>query len=225
MLLTYKYKLYRTKKTKRLDQLIDIAGIIYNYCVALHKKYFKMYGKSLKKFKLQKRLTKLKKQKKYEFWSNLGSQAIQNIAERIDGSYKKFFKKQGGLPGFRKIKKYKSFTLKGTVGYKLDDNKLIIKGNVFKFSKSREIEGKIRTVTLKRDNIGDFYVCFNLEIQDKHHITTGKSVGMDFGMKTFLTLSDGIKIHAPQYYFANLAQLRSKSRELSCKKKSSNNWA
>lgn len=84
MLLTYKYKLCRTKETKRLDQLIDIAEIIYNHCIALHKKYFKIYGKSLNKFKLQKHLTKLKKQKKYEFWNNLGSQAIQNIAERIE---------------------------------------------------------------------------------------------------------------------------------------------
>ena len=92
MLLTYKYKLYRSKKTKHLDELINIAGNIYNHCIALHKRYYKLYHKSLNKFKLQKHLTKLKKLGKYQNWKNLGSQAIQQITERIDLAYQKFFK-------------------------------------------------------------------------------------------------------------------------------------
>ena len=95
MLLTYKYKLYRSKKTKHLDELINIAGNIYNHCIALHKRYYKLYHKSLNKFQLQKHLTKLKKLGKYQNWKNLGSQAIQQITERIDLAYQKFFKKQG----------------------------------------------------------------------------------------------------------------------------------
>ena len=61
MLLTYKYKLYKSKKTKHIDELIDIACSIYNHCIALHKRHYKLYHKSLNKVKLQKHLTKLKK--------------------------------------------------------------------------------------------------------------------------------------------------------------------
>ena len=59
MILTYKYKLYKTKRLKKIDEIINIAGIIYNHCIALHKRYYKLYGKYLNKYQLQKHLTKL----------------------------------------------------------------------------------------------------------------------------------------------------------------------
>ena len=158
MLLTYKYKLYRSKKTKHLDELINIAGYIYNHCISLHKRYYKLYHKSLNKFTLQKHLTKLKRLGKYQNWKNLGSQAIQQITERIDNAYKKFFKKQGGLPSFKKSIKYKSFTLKGKIGYKLKENVICLHGYDFKFSKNQliKVDDKIKTLTIKRDNLGLF---------------------------------------------------------------------
>ena len=39
---TYKYKLYRSKKNKVLARRIDIAGIIYNHCIALHRRYYRL---------------------------------------------------------------------------------------------------------------------------------------------------------------------------------------
>lgn len=61
MIRTYKYKLYKTKKDRYIHDVINISGIIYNHCIALHKRYYKLYGKHLNKFQLQKHLTKLKK--------------------------------------------------------------------------------------------------------------------------------------------------------------------
>ena len=227
MLLTYKYKLYKSKKTKHIDELINIACSIYNHCIALHKRHYKLYHKSLNKVKLQKHLTKLKKLDKYKKWNNLGSQAIQQITERIDNAYKKFFKKQGGLPSFKKRIKYKSFTLKGSVGYKLKDNVICLNGYDFKFSKNQTInaDDKIKTLTIKRDNLGSFYICVSLETKDKNHITTGKSVGIDFGLRTFLTLSDNTTINSPLIYLKSLKELKTKQRKLSSKKIGSNNRA
>ena len=227
MQLTYKYKLYRSKKTKHLDELINIACGIYNHCIALHKRYYKLYHKSLNKFQLQKHLTKLKRLGRYKNWNNLGSQAIQQITERIDLAYQKFFKKQGGLPSFKKSIKYKSFTLKGNVGYQLKDNVICLHGYDFKFSKNQliNIDDKIKTLTIKRDNVGAFYICVSLETKNRNRITTGKSVGMDFGLKTFLTLSDNTTINSPLIYFKSLKELRTKQRKLSLKKKGSNNRA
>lgn len=227
MLLTYKYELYKSKKTKHIDELINIACSIYNHCIALHKRYYKLYGKSLNKFKLQKHLTKLKKLKKYKSWNNLGSQAIQQITERIDNAYKKFFKRLGGLPSFKKRIKYKSFTLKGNIGYQLKDNIISLKGYKYKFSKNQVIKAndKIKTITIKRDNLGSFYICVSLETNAKNRITTGKSVGIDFGLKTFLTLSDNTTINSPLIYLKSLKELKAKQRKFSSKKKGSNNRA
>lgn len=70
-------------------------------------------------YDLQKHITKLKKKSKYSYWKQLDSQAIQDVAERIDRSYKAFFehikKNKSGKkspPKFKKVAKYSSFTLK-----------------------------------------------------------------------------------------------------------------
>ena len=227
---TYKYKLYQTKRLKYIHNSINISGIIYNHCIALHKRYYKLFGKHLNKYQLQKHLTKLKKIEKYKYWKSVGSQAIQNITERIDEGYKKFFdyakgksKSRVSPPNFKKVKKYKSYTLKGKVGYKLEGNTISLNGYKYKFWKSREIDGKIKTVTIKRDSIGDFYICISLEQEEaKNRVATGKIVGIDFGLKTFLSLSDKTEIEAPLYHLKNLKQLKRMSRNLSKKKKGSN---
>lgn len=224
MVRTYKYKLYNTNRNKHLHRLINISGCIYNHCIALHKRYYRLYGKSLNKYQLQKHITKLKKSSRYSFWNNLGSQAIQNITERIDGGYKKFFKKQGGLPSFKKVKKYKSFTLKGRVGYKINYNQIIINKHNYKFWLSRPINGEIKTLTVKRDSLGDLYICISLEMEEEQkNITTGKSVGVDFGLKKFLQLSDNTYMESPLFHLKNLSKIKLLNRNLSRKKKGSNN--
>jgi len=231
---TYKFKLYRSKKNRHLDRQIDIAGCIYNHCLALHRRYYRLTGKSLSAFALMKHITKLKKLPKYAFWSVVGSQAIQDVVQRIERAYKLFFRnvKYGiktAPPKFKKVKLYSSFTLK-QAGYKLlDGNKIRIQGVVYKFSKSREIphpEGsRIKTLTVKRDNLGSFYLYFVVqeEIDPDTQAMTGNSAGFDFGLKTFLTTSDGSQIESPLYYRQALAELRVAQSKLSSKVKLSNN--
>ena len=116
MIKTYKYKMYHSKHNKRLHRLINIAAEIYNHCIALHKRYYRLYGVHLEKDKLQKHLTKLKKLERYSHWNQLNSQAIQDITDRIENAYQLFFgnlerKVKCGPPGYKKKRKYKSFTL------------------------------------------------------------------------------------------------------------------
>jgi hypothetical protein len=92
ILKAYCFKLYNAKRNRKLMTAINISGIIYNHCIALHKRYYKLFGKSLDTYALQKHITKLKKLKKYEFWNRVGSQSIQDITQRIDRAYKLFFR-------------------------------------------------------------------------------------------------------------------------------------
>jgi transposase len=91
----------------------------------------------------------------------VGSQAVQDICQRIEKTYQLFFKhhKKGVRPpGFKKVKKYKSFTLK-QAGYKfLSGNRIKIGNKVYQYWKSREIEGKIKTLTIKRTPLGELFM-------------------------------------------------------------------
>jgi len=226
---TYSYKLYHAKRNKNLHKSINIAGSIYNHLIALHKRYYRLYGKSLSANKLKKHITKLKRTKKYAYWNNLGSQAIQDIAERIDRAYKLFYRnlKHGiktAPPSFKKVRRYKSFTLK-QAGYKLhEDNKITIMGKIYKYHQSRGIEGKVKTITVKRDPLGDLYLYIVCQIeQEEIKPRSGKSVGLDFGLTQFLTASDGNDIKSPLFFKQGSKEIKKLNRALSSKKKGSNN--
>lgn len=230
------YKLYRSKKSKHLHRQINVGGAIHNHTIALHKRFYRLYKAYPSRATVQAHLAKLKRLPKYQWWSQLGSQAIQKIVERIDNGYQRFFQcvkehKAGKStlkvrpPTFRKIAKAKSFTLT-QAGWKLLGGNLLRIGTVvYKFAKSRDIEGTIKTVTIKRDALGELYVYFSCLVGTKipERVTTGKSAGFDFGLRTYLTGNDETAITAPQPFKASLRALRKANRELSTKHPGSHN--
>ena len=223
---TFCFKLYHSEHNRQ----INAAGLIYNHCIALHKRYYRLYGKHLNKNKLQKHLVKLKGHKRFAYIGEIGSQAVQDVTDRIERAYNLFWsnlkrKKKCSPPKFKKIRRYKSFTLK-QAGWKLDEarGKIRIGKKWYGYFKSRNIEGKIKTVTVKRDAVDDIYVYLCCEVQlEPVGARTGKSVGFDFGLKTFLTGSDGQEINSPDFFMENIRIIRKKSRNLSSKKEGSNN--
>ena len=230
MIKTYKFKLYNNNRNKHLHKQINLAAEVYNHCIALHKRYYRIYHTHLNKVKLQAHIAKLKKQDKYSHWNNLNSQAIQNITDRIENAYTLFFgnlkrKIKTAPPSFKKRIKYKSFTLKQT-GYKYSgDNAFLIGKRKYKFFKSRDIDGKIKTVTIKRDSINDLYIYFTCETATNSPVKngTGKIVGFDFGLKTYLKASDKNDIESPLFFKESQTAVKKLNRELSRKQRGSNN--
>lgn len=223
---TLKFKLYEHKRNRHLKRMINAAGVIYNHCIALHKRYYRMWGKHLNCAKLQSHIAKLRKRN--QFWQSLGSQAVQDICQRIEKAYQLFFKhnKKGVRPpGFKKVRKYKSFTLK-QAGYKfLGGNKVKIGNQVYQFWKSREIEGKIKILTIKRTALGELFmvVVVDNELEPEIKSMTGKIAGFDFGLKTFLTDSNGTLIESPQFLKQSLNAIKKASKNHSEKLKGSHN--
>ena len=223
---TLKFKVYQHKRNRFLKRSINAAGVIYNYCIALHKRYYRMWGKHLNCAKLQSHIAKLRKRK--EFWQSVGSQAVQDICQRIEKAYQLFFKnhKKGVRPpNFKKVSKYKSFTLK-QAGYKfLGGNRIKIGSRVYQYWNSREIEGKVKTLTIKRTSLGELFIIVvvdnivELEVKSE----TSRIAGFDFGLKVFLTVSDGTQIESPQFLKQSLTAIKKASRQHSKKVKGSTN--
>ncbi len=224
---TYKYRLYRNdKRDKHLHNAINIAGIIWNHCIALQRHYYRLYGGYISKYRLQKHIAKLRKSRRYNYWQTVGSQAVQEIVERLDKSYQSFFKKQGGRPSFGKVKKYRSFTLKQAGWKLLEGNKIKLGKYSYKYVKHREMSGTIKTVTVKRDSIGRLWLCFSvIESVDIPEVSTGEIGGFDFGLKTFLTDNKGKSYLSPEYFKQELNRIQGLNRSLSRKRKGSHNRA
>ena len=232
---TFVYKAYASRRNRKLHRQIDIAASIWNHCIALHKRYFRLFDKHLNQFQLMKHITKLKRLPRYSFWSEVGSQSIQDVVQRIEKGYQLFFKfakdrklarpssRKVRPPTFQKRSKYQSFTLK-QAGYSLSGNRLRIGKQQYRFFKSREIEGNIKTLTVKRDALGDIFFIFVTDAEHQvFHAATTEIAGVDFGLKSFLAISDGSKEPAPQPLKQALNQLAKASRNLSKKQRCSNN--
>ena len=220
-MISYKYKLYRTPKTKHLDKMLEEACFVWNHALALQKRYYKMYHKYISDSRMRKHFAK-RIHRRF-----LHSQTTQEIIDRLDTAYQRFFNHIAKRPPkFKKTKDFCSFVFRQG-GYSLNSNVLTINSikKRFKFSLSRPYAGKVKTLTVKRNHIGEFFIVMVL---DQSHQSIGKShngasVGIDFGLKTYMTLSDGTEIKNPQFMKESLTELRRRSRNLSKCKKGSNN--
>ncbi|MCE2412624.1 transposase [Candidatus Poribacteria bacterium] len=233
----YKHKLQNQSNTIRLGNMIDDMWDIHVHVLLLARRYYRMFGKNLSANRINKHITKLKKRTK-PHWADLPSQVIQDVVLRYGKSRDAFFdnikaRKAGettrkvGFPKIKPRQKYNSMTFT-QAGYTLEDNRIKINciDTWFSFHKHREINGVIKTITIKRDRCGDYWICFSCEnVNDSEpKAKTGKSAGFDYGNKTFLTSDEGTKIESPQFFKQSLKTLRSLNKALSRKVKGSNNW-
>lgn len=224
----YKYKVYSQNRNheKRLNGLLRTAAWIYNHCIALCKRYYKLYHKGLKRFALQSHIAKMK-HRCYKQWELVNSMATQQITERIYDGYERFFSRKAKRPPmFKSWRKYKSVTFKSS-GWTLNGNVLTINKLKLrlKFQLSRPIDGKIQTVCVKRDAAGDWWLSFSIKKEIKPELAkpmTGKTAGFDFGLKHFLTQDNGTRIDSPLALSNKLSKLRFAHRKLSKKAKGSN---
>ena len=142
--------------------------------------------------------------------------------KRLEKSFKNFFR-GAGYPRFQGRNRYDSFTYPGS-GFEItDDGKLkLSKIGEIKLKQHRPMEGKIKTCTIKRD-VDQWYVSFACEVELQPLDKTGKSIGIDVGLESLISLGTGEKIPPPKYLRESEKKLIKAQRDLSRKKKRSSN--
>lgn len=216
---TYKYRLYRCdKKDRKLRHMIFVASTVWNHMLALQRRYYRLTGKYIRLNQMNEHVLKLRKTLRYSFWKDLHSQACQDVCRRIDDAYQRFFNKLVQRPPkFKKARKYRSFTFPQK-GFKVEGYAVVIGGTKYKFVKHREMNGQVKTLTIKRDVAGHLWLIFSvIEEISIEESSTGKIGGFDFGLKTFLTDDEGRQHTSPLFFTRELNSLRKLNRRLSKK--------
>nr|DAK44539.1 MAG TPA: endonuclease [Herelleviridae sp.] len=159
-------------------------------------------------------LTHLKRLEDYSWLNEVNAQTLQAVLRDLDNAYSNFFEGRASFPKFKSKKTHKfSFRVPQKVSI-VDGNRL----KIFKFKEGikvkihREIIGTIKNATIKLNPSGKYYVSLTVEydsqIPTKPEVNPSSTTGVDLGIKTYATLSDGTKIFYPMYLEKNLIKLK-----------------
>lgn len=218
---TYKYKLKPTKTQEIVfESWINTCRYIYNIALSERIMVYEMRKKSISKYDQYNQLPLIKKQ--FPFVGEVYSDTIQEVLDRLDNSYKGFFR-GGGFPKFSKKGEYKSFTFKRSFSISDKIIKLPKIGEV-KYFNSREVLGIPKTATIVKEN-NKWFICIITEYETSFEtikIDNQNPIGCDMGGIRFLALSNDTFIDSPEFLKPFESKLKLLQRKLNRQKKGSN---
>ena len=208
MFKAYKFRIYPTKSQRtKMERTLDLCRWTYNQTLAYRKDAWEKEGKSVSKYETHNLIHVLKRDKPE--LKKVYAQTLQDVQERVDLAFKAFFRRvrareNPGYPRFKGAGQYESFTYpQPEKGGNLVNNKVRLpKIGDIKIKLHRPIKGKIKRLTVRRAATGKWYACFSVEIEDqpKPPWKDGSLVGIDVGLESFATLSNGEKISNPRFF-------------------------
>lgn len=228
MFLRQKYRLYPTNEQKIiLTQWIGQARFVWNYMLNKNIEQYKIDKKFIFKFAMNGLLPALKNDPERIWLREIPSQCLQQKCADLDQALTNKFK-GAGFPKF-KSKNIDASGIRFPVQLKIENGKIHIPKmkDGIKIVIHREILGKLKSVTISKDKVGDFWASVLVEMPDSYIPEKTKeiinTVGIDLGLKEFAVMSDGVIIKNPRYAKKAKKRLIRLQQKHSKKKKGSNN--
>ena len=206
---TFKYRIYPTgKQAKSMLAVLETCRRLYNYFLAQRKEAYETEKKSISCFTQIKELPKIAiKDKSIKV---AYSQTLQDVPKRLDKSFSAFFRRckageKPGYPRFRGQGWYRSFSYPQNNGsFKITENDTKIylsKIGYVKIAYHRKLKGNIKTCIVTHTQTDKWYVTISCDaVPEKPVKSSTLEVGIDVGLKTFATLSDGSVIANPRFF-------------------------
>jgi putative transposase len=222
------YRIYPSKaQERRLEQVRETCRRFYNDCLAERKTAYEERDESVGKVLQLRRVKERKAANPYA--KNVHSHILQIVVDDLDKAFQAFFRrvKAGEDPGYPRFKgrnRWRGFGLKeyGN-GFKLDGRRLRITGiGRIAVRWHRPLEGQIKTVRIVK-RAGKWYAAFSCVTETQPLPPNGRDVGVDVGVASLITTSDGEKVDNPRWYRAEQRTLRVLQRRVARRKKRGSN--
>jgi len=177
---TLKFRV-KSKNIKRLSLMAKDVNFVWNYCNETSAQYLDKKGKWLSGFDLNRLTSKCSKE------LSITAETIQSVAEQF-ATNRVSHKKR--ILSWRSVKR--------NLGWIPFKRSVSIRNGVFKYNKtkfnlwlSKPFEGKIKTGSLSQDSKGHWYVNIIYDSISNPKIKSGGQIGIDLGLKTLVTTSNG----------------------------------
>ena len=228
MFKAYRFRMYPKEDQQAfLTEQFGACRFVWNHFLALRNERHAKTGKGMTYNEMSAILTEMKKRDEYSWLNNANSQSLQQTLMHLDTAFKRFFKNLGRYPRFKKRRGMQSFSI--PQHFSINDNHMSIpklKTQIRVFA-HRHIEGEVQSLTATMTSSGKYYVTVltdnTTESVETKPIKPETSVGIDVGLKNFLSLSDGVQLSNPRNLEKSGKNLVRRQKELSRKSRGSMN--
>lgn len=218
MIKVYKYRLLPTsEQADILNNWMGCTRFVFNLGLETKIAVWASAKKNISSFELMRQLTDLKKTDA-KWLAEYPQQSLESSLTNLDVAFTSFFKRGAGFPKFKKRRDSQSVIFRRDS--KLENGKIkLTKIGWVDLIQHRPLGGgEIRTVTVTKTPTNKYFVSVMVKNEDllpeKQVIKESTSVGIDVGIKTFATLSDGESFENPKYLHHQLSRLRVEQRKL-----------
>ncbi|HET8909410.1 MAG TPA: transposase [Ktedonobacterales bacterium] len=225
---TFKYKLKPTpEQVRQLERVVMMCRRLYNTALEQRITLWKQRGVSISQYAQEAELKGLRAD--MAEYAAVHSHVLQDVLARLNKTYQDFFRRvtTGQTPGFPRFQgrnRWHSFTYKEYGNGARLDNGFLVLAKIGRVAVrwSCPMEGTLKTVTLSRE-VDGWYVCFSCaDVPRQPRAPTGQEIGIDLGLESFATLSDGTMIHNPRCYRNAERRLKTAQRKVARRKQGSN---
>lgn len=215
----YKYRIYpNTAQEHQLLRFFGCCRFVYNHFLEERKRSYEEDGVTMSYTTTSALLTRLKADPEHRWLSECDSMALQEALRDLDRAYQNFFGKRAWYPRFRSRKgSWQSYrTRNQSDGVRILSNAIVLpKLGAVKAKVSRLPKGRILNATVSRTPTGKYFVSLCVEEEVEPKPNNVGMLGIDVGIRSFYTGSDGKSVFSPVPLHACERKLRREQRKLS----------
>ena len=223
----YKYRFYPTdEQAKNLAQTFGCVRFVYNHGLELRTKAWQQDHVSMSYEDTCAELTKFKKQPEVAFLNDVSAAVLQQSLRNLNRAYENFFDKRAQYPEFKK-KFGKQSARYGTNAFTFKEGKIKLAKqseplNIV-WSRSLPDDAYLISCTVSKDKAERYFISILVKTDIQPLPEVEGQVGIDVGLTTLATLSNGQKLENPRHLKRKSRRLKIRQRRLSRKVKGSNN--
>ena len=222
----FKVRIYPTQEQRvLLEKTFGASRFVYNHFLKLKSYLYQEFKIQITYNHTSKMLTELKRQKP---WLKVPDKwALGNALRDLDSAYQNFFNGKGKYPKFKKKDDKNSYRTSSNI--KVDNSFIKIpKVGLLRYRDNYKFDDKnilkIYNVTISKTSSGKYYASILTEVYIPCFERTNQSVGIDLGLKDYLILNIGEKIHNPRILKNLEVKCRRLAKSLSRKVRGSANY-
>lgn len=216
----FKTRIYpNAEQTVLIEKTFGCCRFVYNNGLDCKIEAYNKDKTNLSAYDLIKRIASLKKE--FEWLKEVEAQTLQQSLLDLEKAYKSFFKEHGGFPKFKKKGDKDSFRTFRT--HFVSRHFIYLpKIGAVKTAEKMKKKWHIYNATISK-RAGKYFISLLIDYESSKVQKTGEIVGIDLGIKTFATLSDGTKYENPKTLSKYENKIARCQRQLSRTQKGSNN--